>query len=271
VGGASPAARDSEHAGSWRAGVQPVAAALELPAPASPGRTVARRLRRSGWNRSDPATGKRELRAPRWARRGSDIRKAPRVTSQKQTASPHTHDPGDHHADDAAVIRLAWHEPEHFAVLFRRHAPEIQRYVVRRIGTDAADDVVAETFLTAFRQLGQYDLGRPDARPWLYGIATNLIGRHRRSEVRQYRALARTGADPVTEPFTDRVDAIVSANRAARPLAAALARLPAGHRDVLLLMVWGGLTYEQAALALGIPVGTVRSRMHRPGPSSGGH
>ena len=171
-----------------------------------------------------PATGKRELRAPRRARRGdTDIRRGPLVTSRKQTASPETREPGDHYADDAAIVRLAWHEPEHFAVLFRRHAPEIQRYVVRRIGADAADDVVAETFLTAFRQLGQYDLARPDARPWLYGIATNLIGRHRRSEVRQYRALARTGADPVIEPFTDRVEAIVSAEHAARPLAAALA------------------------------------------------
>ena len=110
--------------------------------------------------------------------------------------------------------------------------------MLRRLGPDAADDVVAETFLLAFRQRDRYDLGRPDARPWLYGIATNLISRHRRAEIRQYRALARTGTDPVTEPFTDRVDARVSADAASTRLAAALARLPSAHRDTLLLMAW---------------------------------
>jgi len=135
--------------------------------------------------------------------------------------------------------------------------------VLRRLGPDAADDVVAETFLLAFRQRDRYDLDRPDARPWLYGIATNLISRHRRAEIRQYRALARTGTDPVTEPFTDRVDARVSADAARRGLAAALARLPSAHRDTLLLMAWGDLSYEQVATALGVPVGTVRSRLSR--------
>ncbi len=164
---------------------------------------------------------------------------------------------------DADVIELSRREPEQFAVLFRRHAPQIQRYVLRRLGPDAADDVVAETFLLAFRQRDRYDLARLDARPWLYGIATNLIGRHRRAEIRQYRALARTGCDPVTEPFTDRVDDRVSAGAAGRRLAAALARLPAAHRDTLLLVAWGDLSYEEVAAALGVPVGTVRSRLSR--------
>jgi DNA-directed RNA polymerase specialized sigma24 family protein len=63
-------------------------------------------------------------------------------------------------------------------LLFRRYAPEVQRYVRRRLGADAADDVVAETFLAAFRQRHRYDFGRMNARPWLYGIATHRIGRH---------------------------------------------------------------------------------------------
>jgi RNA polymerase sigma factor (sigma-70 family) len=134
-------------------------------------------------------------------------------------------------ADDAAIIRRSRDEPEQFAALFRTRAPEIRRYVTRRIGAEAADDVVAETFLTAFRQRGGYDLGRADARPWLYGIATNLIGHHRRSETRLLRALARTGRDPLAESFTDRVDAEVSAGAARRLLAAALAKLPPPHRD----------------------------------------
>ena len=169
----------------------------------------------------------------------------------------------DADADDATVIQLSRQEPEQFTVLFRRHAPHIQRYVVRRLGPDAADDIVAETFLLAFRQRNGYDPARSDARPWLYGIATNLIGRHRRAEIRLYRALARTGADPVTEPFTDRVDDRVSADHASRQLATALARLSAGLRDTILLAAWSDLSYEEIAVALGVPIGTVRSRLSR--------
>jgi RNA polymerase sigma-70 factor (ECF subfamily) len=165
-------------------------------------------------------------------------------------------------ADDAAIIALSRHEPEQFTVLFRRHAPYIQRYVAR-LGPDAADDIVAETFLLAFRQRDSYDQTRADARPWLYGIATNLIGRHRRAEIRMYRALARTGADQVAESFTDRIDDRVSASGASRRLAAALAGLSQELRDTLLLVAWGDLSYEETATALGIPIGTVRSRISR--------
>jgi RNA polymerase sigma factor (sigma-70 family) len=165
--------------------------------------------------------------------------------------------------DDAAVIRLSLAEPEYFEVLFKRHAPSIQRYVVRRLGADAADDIVSETFLLAFRQRAGYDTTRGDALPWLYGIATNLLGRHRRNEIRLYKALARTGADPVTAPFTDQVDERVTATAASRRLASALAGLSAAYRDALLLVAWGGLSYEETATALGIPVGTVRSRISR--------
>lgn len=168
-------------------------------------------------------------------------------------------DPGD----DGLVIARSLQDPEQFAVVFRRHCGQIQRYVTRRLGPGAADDIVAETFLVAFRTRPAYQQDRPDARPWLYGIATNLIHRHRRAEVRQYRALARTGSDPVTVPFTEQVDAKVSADAESRRIAAALASLPAAHRDALLLVAWGGLNYEQAALALGVPVGTVRSRLSR--------
>jgi RNA polymerase sigma-70 factor, ECF subfamily len=166
-------------------------------------------------------------------------------------------------ADDAAVIRRSRQEPEHFAVLFRRHAPEIQRYVERRLGADAAEDVVAETFLAAFRQRDGYDTARPDARPWLYGIATRLVGRYRRAEIRRYRVLARYCRDPVTGPFTGQVDAAASDGESRRQLAAALARLPAAQRDAVLIVAWGGLSYPEAAAALGVPVGTVRSRLSR--------
>jgi RNA polymerase sigma factor (sigma-70 family) len=166
---------------------------------------------------------------------------------------------------DRAVIRASVADPERFAVIFRRHAQEIHRYATRRLGADA-DDVVAETFLTAFRQRSRYDPAYPDARPWLYGIATNLIGCHRRAEVRRYRALARAGAagtQDSAEPFADRVDDTVTAGAAGPQLAAALAKLPVSSRDALLLVAWGGLTYEQAATALGVPAGTFRSRISR--------
>jgi RNA polymerase sigma-70 factor (ECF subfamily) len=165
--------------------------------------------------------------------------------------------------DDASVIGRSRDEPEVFEVVFRRYADQIQRYVARRVGADAADDVVAETFLLAFRQRERYDTSSACARPWLYGIATNLIGRHRRAEIRQYRALARIGVDPVAESFADRVDEAVSAGAVSRRLAAALAALPAAHRDTLLLVAWGGLSHQEAAAALRVPAGTVRSRITR--------
>ena len=98
--------------------------------------------------------------------------------------------------DDADLVALSLHSPERFAALLDRHASAIHRYVARRLGPDAADDLVAETFLIAFQRRGGYDPAYADARPWLYGIATNLIGRHRRDEVRMFRAMARTWADP---------------------------------------------------------------------------
>jgi RNA polymerase sigma factor (sigma-70 family) len=167
------------------------------------------------------------------------------------------------HATDAVVIGRSCHEPEAFAELYDRHAAPIYRYVARRLGDGVADDVVAETFLAAFRGRHRYDPGQNDARPWLYGIAANMIGKHRRAEVRMWRTLAQAGADPAAEGHADRVDHRVSAAAVRRELAAALAGLAAGDRDVLLLIAWADLSYDEVAVALGIPVGTVRSRLNR--------
>ncbi|GAA4587475.1 RNA polymerase sigma factor [Planotetraspora phitsanulokensis] len=166
-------------------------------------------------------------------------------------------------ADDAELIMASLTDSERFAAIFDRHAEPIHHYVARRVGTDAADDIVAETFLTAFRRRSSYDPARPDARPWLYGIATTLVARHRRSEVRYLRALSRTGVDPLPESPADGVVERITAQDHMRRLAGALATLGRGDRDTLLLVVWGELTYEEAARALGIPVGTVRSRLNR--------
>src|SRR5258708_4283067 len=128
--------------------------------------------------------------------------------------------------DDATVIRPSLSDPERFAFLVHRHAAAITRYVTRRLGADAAEDVAAETFLVAFRQRASYAADGRDCRPWLYGIATRLCHRHWRSETRQLRLLARTGVDPVIEPFTDQVDAQVAASAVKPRLAEALSRLP---------------------------------------------
>ncbi|WP_084963814.1 RNA polymerase sigma factor [Thermoactinospora rubra] len=165
--------------------------------------------------------------------------------------------------DDAELISRSRDDPEQFAELFDRHARQIHRYAARRLGTQAADDIVAETFLTAFRRRDSYDPAHKLARPWLYGIATTLIARHRRDEERFLRALERTGIDPLPAPMADEVVERVAAQGQERRLAGALARLSKKERDVLLLIAWADLSYEEAAQALGIPVGTVRSRLHR--------
>jgi RNA polymerase sigma-70 factor (ECF subfamily) len=174
------------------------------------------------------------------------------------------------HAPDAAaglpgeaVIVKSWHEPELFAEIFHRHFDEIHRYVHRRLGADAADEIAAETFLAAFRRRKRFNPDRGAVRPWLYGIATNLIGLHRRSERRFFKALARVPADDIAHGHEDRVTAQVSAGGVSKELAAALARLPAGDRDVLLLVALADFTYEEVAQALGLKYGTVASRLNR--------
>ncbi|MFE7446104.1 RNA polymerase sigma factor [Streptomyces chartreusis] len=163
-------------------------------------------------------------------------------------------------ANDADAVAGSLEQPELFARLYDRYAPDIHRYAARRLGETAADDITADTFLTAFRIRARYDRTRPSARPWLYGIAANLIGKQRRAEVRALRALARTGHDPVAASWVEDTDSRVAAQG---PLADALASLSAGDRHVLLLVAWADLTYQEVAEALDLPVGTVRSRLNR--------
>jgi RNA polymerase sigma factor (sigma-70 family) len=171
--------------------------------------------------------------------------------------------PAERGPADNAIVERALSEPEAFTALFDRYADDVHRYVVRRLGSDAADDVTAETFTVAFARRARFDLSRPDARPWLLGIATNLIRGHRRTELRRWRAMARAAPAATEEPESDRAAARMTAQAARRGLAAALARLSQPQRDVLLLHAWAELDYEEIAVALGVPVGTVRSRLHR--------
>jgi RNA polymerase sigma factor (sigma-70 family) len=164
---------------------------------------------------------------------------------------------------DAAVIEQSWTQPERFAAIFERYFTQIHQYLARRVSDRTADDLAAEVFVVAFAHRQRYDLARDCARPWLYGIATNLAGTHWRQEQRRYRALARTDARQVSPSDEDLVADRVSASATGPALAAALAALEAGDRDVLLLVALAGLDYQEVAQALGIPYGTVCSRLNR--------
>jgi RNA polymerase sigma-70 factor (ECF subfamily) len=164
---------------------------------------------------------------------------------------------------DATIIKQSRRDPECFAIVFDRYYAQIHGYAARRLGQTLADDVTAETFMIAFARRDQYDDSRPDARPWLYGIASNVVARHSRAEERRYRALARVGTDDVSEGHADRVAARLAAQARRATLAAALAGIAEGDRDVLLLVAWADLTSDEVGQALGIPAGTARSRLHR--------
>jgi RNA polymerase sigma factor (sigma-70 family) len=164
---------------------------------------------------------------------------------------------------DAALIAASLDTPVAFAAVFDRHYDFVHRYLGRRVGLDIADDLASETFMTAFRVRARYELARPDARPWLLGIATNLVRHHRRAEVRRLRAYERIDVARAAGIEEDLVVARADAAVTAARIAGALARIPDADRDALLLLAWADLTYAEIALALGIPIGTVRSRIHR--------
>jgi RNA polymerase sigma-70 factor (ECF subfamily) len=158
--------------------------------------------------------------------------------------------------------------PDAVAAAFDRHAAAVYRYCARRVGPDAAEDLVGEVFLVAQRRRDRLN-GTDEALPWLYGIATNLLRRHRRDEVRAYRALAATGVDPlggahgVAESHEGRAAERSDAATVVRRLAGALAALPRRQRDVLLLYAVGELSYAEIAEALSMPLGSVQSALHR--------
>lgn len=175
------------------------------------------------------------------------------------------HDP-DLSGLDLSGLDLSGPNPRSvFGLLFDAHAGSLHGYLARRIGDQAADDLVSETFLVALQQRHTYDPARAGVRPWLYGIASNLLRRHVRQEVRGWQARARmAGTDRVQSESPEvRTTERVTAQQQVRQLAGALAALEPGDRDVLLLTSWGRLTSAEVAQALDIPVGTVYSRLHR--------
>jgi RNA polymerase sigma factor (sigma-70 family) len=156
---------------------------------------------------------------------------------------------------DADAISDSLSDPGAFVTIFDRHFDAIRDYLARRLGDDAAADLAAETFTRAFDARRRYDLSHVDARPWLYGIASNVMRRHARDERRRLRSYAKVASQPAVP---ERDGLALSAE-----VAGALASLSLADREVLFLFAWADLSYEDIARALSIPIGTVRSRLGR--------
>jgi RNA polymerase sigma factor (sigma-70 family) len=166
--------------------------------------------------------------------------------------------------DDELWRRARQGEAECFGLLFDRHGPAVRAFCARRTGSlDAADDLVSIVFLQAWRRRADVELIDGNALPWLYGIARRTMQHRWRTARRHRRALERLGSPPAAADHADEVAARLDDERHLARLKAAFQRLKRADRDVLLLCVWQGLTYEEAAVALGVPVGTVRSRLAR--------
>jgi RNA polymerase sigma factor (sigma-70 family) len=164
---------------------------------------------------------------------------------------------------DGETIVASTREPARFAVVFDHHYHEILSYLARRVDRALAEELASETFVRAFAARGRYDPAYQDARPWLYEIATNLVRKHARSEERRRRAYACALEPDETkgglEGAAERIDAAIEA----QSVAVELARLRPADRDTLLLFALTDLDYEGIAVATRVPVGTVRSRLHR--------
>jgi RNA polymerase sigma-70 factor, ECF subfamily len=162
---------------------------------------------------------------------------------------------------DGEVIAASLDDPDRFTEIFERHFDALYAFTARRLGREVADDVGATVFVEAFSARSRFEVDRADARPWLYGIATNLIHRHRRTETRRLRAYARS--EPVGPDQPTDIEQRLDAEAFGPQLASALRDLTASDRDAILLFAWAGLSYDDIAIATDVPVGTVRSRIHR--------
>jgi len=155
-------------------------------------------------------------------------------------------------------------EPEDFGELFERHARAIYGFCFRRTGNWAtAEDLTSVVFLEAWRKRGSVDLVREPALPWLLGVANNVTRNHARSLRRHRTALGRVPVPPATPDFAEAADERLDDEERMRSIIECLRALPRREREVIELCTWAGQSYEAAARALDVPVGTVRSRLAR--------
>jgi RNA polymerase sigma factor (sigma-70 family) len=163
---------------------------------------------------------------------------------------------------DSDVIGRSLAEPEAFAGIYDRHAAALLRFLGRRVGAETGEALAHEAFRIAFERRKSFDTSRASALPWLYGIAANLLRKHRRAEARRLRASARMAAG--SEAADRRGAAAALQARVLLPrVAEAVDALPELERQALLLFAWEELPYEIIAEALDVPIGTVRSRLSR--------
>jgi RNA polymerase sigma-70 factor, ECF subfamily len=167
-------------------------------------------------------------------------------------------------SDNELWDRASGGDVDAFGVLFSRHAPAVYAFCLRRTADPAAaDDLTSIVFLKAWRRRADVRI-EPDAmRAWLLGVAVNSLRSHWRSRRRHAAALARLRVERAELDEIDRAAERLDAAAGLQAARAALAGLRREERDVLTLVAWGELDYEGVAVALGIPVGTVRSRLSR--------
>jgi RNA polymerase sigma-70 factor (ECF subfamily) len=148
--------------------------------------------------------------------------------------------------------------------LYVAHARDLHAYASRRVGREEAADVVAETFRIAIEAGDRFDPGLGSKRAWLFGIATNVMRTHHRTERRRLAALARQGA-----PETVAIDPLlvagprVDAERELSQVLEAVAALDIADYELLVLVAWERMPLSEVGEVLGIPAGTARSRLHR--------
>ncbi|MGW7068478.1 RNA polymerase sigma factor [Streptomyces sp. NPDC054855] len=161
-------------------------------------------------------------------------------------------------------VRIRDGDADAFGELFDAYARSVYNHAYRLTGDwSAAEDMVSLTFLEAWRLRGKLDADGGSLRPWLLGVATNVTRNSRRAARRHAAAVARLPRDEAVADFADEVAGRIDDEEQLVLVRAALATLRRGEREVLALCVWSGLSYAAAADALGVPVGTVRSRLSR--------
>lgn len=165
---------------------------------------------------------------------------------------------------DAWWIQQSLRNPAAFEEIVVRHYQDVSRYLSRSVGSEIGADLTQQTFLVAFEQRIRFKDGEPSARPWLFGIASNLVRRWYRTDSRRRNAYERlSGSNDSSVEFESDLDGRVEAERMRVSLRNGLGSIPRRERDPLLLLALGELSYAEISDALGIPVGTVRSRIHR--------
>jgi RNA polymerase sigma-70 factor (ECF subfamily) len=164
-----------------------------------------------------------------------------------------------HQSDEELIAAVAAGDREAFGALYRRRRPDVYRFAMHMTGVPAtAEDVAQDVFLTVIHEAARYTPGRSGVVAWLLGIARNHA--RRRLSVRRHEPMPEGGAEPGV--ILDPADGIARGQQV-DALRRALGSLPVAYREAVVLCDLQELTYQDAAVAAGCAIGTVRSRLHR--------